>query len=652
MGYSRLVPVLGVLALALPGLGGAAPPDRDESLLHCGSLQVRLAPSDPAVLNLQLRLDRQCIVGRSPLPSGALSPEAIRWLAAAASRSTVLVDDRAPVGGPVVVLDRQSGAGGFGLLDVDATGAFRPWPDAQVTRYRRTLLLVPRPESGCYLLDVFRLRGGSRHDYLLHVTADREAAIDFPMADLPGSLRDQDSSGAPAESRPAAPATAPTDMTSGYALVTRLQRSRLHRRGFQVAWRGGIGKEAFGLRLHGMTKPWLTGNDEVFLARTPVVQADGHLFPGGQSLFVHRRTGRFPVESCFVNLLAPALAGQERMPPLRIESLRAWGAWRRSSVALAIHFDGVTDLVFHNGEAAQLRYRDADGRLYTVDGRFAWARVRDNQLQRLELVGRTMMVGELGLALRRPAAATLSGVPADTPDGAGAILVRSRDRLPEGRAMLGRRLRIRHADGTATAGTIAGLTAQPEPGTYRVDLTGPLPEVGVAGRIRAILRRGMWLLAQVDEAKAPADEWFRNKLIHLSDGGKAIRIRGVVSRAATGSVLLELDRNVADSTKAGGGFRIGSLAVGDRVELPARASLVRRGPGQYTLHTTGDVTLRVPRSWGGMKLRYRDRDGDMAEAPLLPDPYGFRIPVADLIDGSTELTIDPSTGGGTGQGSP
>ena len=46
-----------------------------------------------------------------------------------------------------------------------------------VTDYRRALALVALPDGGAYVVDVFRVSGGSRHDWALHGSADEDQAF-------------------------------------------------------------------------------------------------------------------------------------------------------------------------------------------------------------------------------------------------------------------------------------------------------------------------------------------------------------------------------------------------------------------------------------------------------------------------------------------
>ena len=82
-------------------------------------------------------------------------------------------------------LPRQGGGGSGGSLHLFAdlpglklieASSESSYAGQGVTLYRRTLALIGGPAGG-YALDLFRVKGGSQHDYLFHALADR-ASVD------------------------------------------------------------------------------------------------------------------------------------------------------------------------------------------------------------------------------------------------------------------------------------------------------------------------------------------------------------------------------------------------------------------------------------------------------------------------------------------
>jgi len=75
------------------------------------------------------------------------------------------------------------------VLEADGNRAYRETMDGGI--YRRTVALVKINESDTYTVDVFRVRGGRIHDYMLHGCLDEQHTSDASVAldkALPGTL--------------------------------------------------------------------------------------------------------------------------------------------------------------------------------------------------------------------------------------------------------------------------------------------------------------------------------------------------------------------------------------------------------------------------------------------------------------------------------
>ena len=98
----------------------------------------------------------------------------------------------------LVAVDRKQQAGGVtdgdllsyfpevsGIAAIEADGVRGYHNLEQVSMYRRLLALVPVSEENAYVVDVFRTRGGSMHDWLLHGSADEDmtATCSIPLAE-------------------------------------------------------------------------------------------------------------------------------------------------------------------------------------------------------------------------------------------------------------------------------------------------------------------------------------------------------------------------------------------------------------------------------------------------------------------------------------
>ena len=85
------------------------------------------------------------------------------WSKNTASHNTVVVDEKRQDtmdGGEVRAL---VGSPGFQYLDVSAADTY-----LATALYRREVALIDLPEEGRYILDLFRVDGGDRHDYSIH----------------------------------------------------------------------------------------------------------------------------------------------------------------------------------------------------------------------------------------------------------------------------------------------------------------------------------------------------------------------------------------------------------------------------------------------------------------------------------------------------
>src|SRR4051812_37915324 len=68
----------------------------------------------------------------------------------------------------------------FHLCSVESTSAYR----GIASCYLRTLALIGTDESDAYVVDVFDVEGGDRHDYLLHGSADEDSEADLAGVSL------------------------------------------------------------------------------------------------------------------------------------------------------------------------------------------------------------------------------------------------------------------------------------------------------------------------------------------------------------------------------------------------------------------------------------------------------------------------------------
>lgn len=116
----------------------------------------------------------------------------VGWSKQTASHNTVLVDETSQLqaeraGGTV---EHFADLPGLKLVQVDDPAAYA----AQgVRRYQRTVAMVDAGPDGGYVLDLFRVEGGRRHDYVFHGQGTRFTTEGLTLGDArPGSLAGAD----------------------------------------------------------------------------------------------------------------------------------------------------------------------------------------------------------------------------------------------------------------------------------------------------------------------------------------------------------------------------------------------------------------------------------------------------------------------------
>src|ERR1035437_3745583 len=104
----------------------------------------------------------------------------VGWARQTASHNLVVVNERSQgegAGGSGGSLHLFADLPGLKLIEASSESSYA---GQGVTLYRRTLALVGNP-SGGYALDLFRVKGGSQHDYLFHALADRAKVTGVPL---------------------------------------------------------------------------------------------------------------------------------------------------------------------------------------------------------------------------------------------------------------------------------------------------------------------------------------------------------------------------------------------------------------------------------------------------------------------------------------
>jgi len=108
----------------------------------------------------------------------------IRWWAGSTASHNLVVVDRKEQGRGITDGDLLSyfpDVNGIAMVEADGLRGYNNLE--HVSMYRRMLVLVPVSEEDAYVVDLFRTRGGSTHDWLLHGSADEDmtATCDIPL---------------------------------------------------------------------------------------------------------------------------------------------------------------------------------------------------------------------------------------------------------------------------------------------------------------------------------------------------------------------------------------------------------------------------------------------------------------------------------------
>ena len=105
----------------------------------------------------------------------SIAPSPGGWTTHTVSHVTVEVNEKRQLEGVFGDLHAFVEADGLRYVDASCEDAY---VHCGVTLYRRSLALIDIPD-GAYTVDIFRVRGGNKHDYLFH-SFPRDAALDGP----------------------------------------------------------------------------------------------------------------------------------------------------------------------------------------------------------------------------------------------------------------------------------------------------------------------------------------------------------------------------------------------------------------------------------------------------------------------------------------
>ncbi len=434
-----------------------------------------------------------------------------RWSTSALCHNTVLIDEQQQytrAGRPRWDLPRAFDAepSDGRLLAFETAFAPVQWMEASAERaypglakvYRRMVMLVEAGEGEVYVVDLFRVKGGSQHDWVIHGSADRDGqiAVSIPVEGYSENLLPGVQVRYPAHERDQGEAEGRNPV---YAFFQNVHRG-VATGNVKITF--SLSGSPMGVRTH------LAGVDgsEVFLGDAPSIRRaeenDALLDRFRMPIFLARRRGASPLSSCFVAVHDP-YEGRPFMEGVDVELCA------KDGVALSVRHHGVTDHIVHRvgpgetsvgdlrlqGEVGFVREQNGVPKLMGLWGgtELSW---RDRVLR-----GNGVYEGEVLGVLR---------------SGAGAeenALVVTGD-LPEGGMLKGTTALARFGDGSTLGYRVKGvrrvggetrLTLEDDPGVT-VDKKGarylffPLREI--PGQVTCRLRTSAFATRAVPEGHA------------------------------------------------------------------------------------------------------------------------------------------------------
>lgn len=321
-----------------------------------------------------------------------------------------------------------------GLAVVEARGE-RGYPKlAEV--YRRMLLVVPVSEADAYIVDIFRVKGGKTHDWLLHGSADADmtAECSLPLTPRKGTMLEPDEKWVEpiGESSRFPP----------YGLIREVREGKTDG-AFNATFRYTDAEASASVRVH------LLGgaSTEVFLGRSPRVRPaegdDRKVYDYWMPQLVVRRRGSAPLSSTFVAVHEPF----KPSPFIREVRGLALDPPADFAVALQVRHGDFTDTIVSTLDKAPHTERQLpDG--VVVRGRLAIVRERGDRVMAAWLVDGTRVTkGSFGLTLKEPCFEGTIEATTRRADGAADDAFTTSTPLPVGNTLAGQWMIVTHGNG-------------------------------------------------------------------------------------------------------------------------------------------------------------------------------------------------------------
>jgi len=363
-----------------------------------------------------------------------------RWTISTVGHNTVVVDrrDQTTRDSDGDLLMFLPNAAGLSVCDARAPGAY-----PQLTEiYRRLLLLVPVSQADAYLVDLFRVEGGTIHDWLLHGSADEKmtAECSLPLTAGEGTLLE-----------PGEEWVEPLGESSSllpYGLIRRVRQANTLDP-FHVTFR----RLGAGVRVHLVAG----SGTEVFLGESPQVRPaegdDRKVYDYWMPQLVARRRGPAPLASVFAAVHEPF----RPEPFLMKVAPVAFDPPHDDAVALEVHHGELVDTIVSTLDEPPYPERRLPGGI-RIRGRLAVLRQRAGRVVAGWLIdGSLLSRNEFSLTCETPRITGVIESATRKADGADADTFVTAAELPPGETLAGQWMIVTHSGGHTHAYEISSV---------------------------------------------------------------------------------------------------------------------------------------------------------------------------------------------------
>ena len=357
-------PAIGIKSTLLPGykvanLQSGSDENRTANSLFFGSYS---AHTHADQLNLTIYSHRNCLLPDFGYPEAAdpFDPKRYGYFSNTVAHNTVVVNARVQMNGPTQLNAFEPN--GFAQL-VDAT-CDNAYPDV-TSLFRRVNIHVEATPTQSYVFDVFYVRGGRQHDYLLHGTqADFSCTPRLGPVQKKGTLAGEDVEVGRFYDDPRLDGKPPGSVSyggylgSGFQFLTNVQRAPLNEKAVgdwlltkPIDKQPDRPWQSIGLRAHAL------GSDEELIACDGPVQTRPGM-PDTVKFMIRRRSADLgDLASKFAAVFEPYRDGH----------------WIKSVDSVAIQPDdgnaAAAKLRLTNGQIHYVFHSLAASKTYTIDGR-------------------------------------------------------------------------------------------------------------------------------------------------------------------------------------------------------------------------------------------------------------------------------------------